>query len=144
EQIARVAPTGAGVLVLGENGTGKELVARAIHIGGPRRARPLVTVNCAAIPESLFESELFGHARGAFTGSTDQRRGKFQQADGGTLFLDEIGEVPAALQPKMLRALESGEVERVGGQSTERVDVRVIAATNRDLAAEVRAGRFRQ
>jgi len=144
ETVRRVAPTDAGVLVLGENGTGKELVARAIHEGSPRRKRPMVTVNCAAIPETLFESELFGHARGAFTGATEARRGKFQQADGGTLFLDEIGEVPLALQPKMLRALESGEVERVGGQAPERVRVRVIAATNRDLEVEVGAGRFRE
>jgi len=144
ETIRRVAPTNAAVLLLGENGTGKELVARAIHAAGPRRARPLITVNCAAIPETLFESELFGHARGAFTGASEARRGKFQQADGGTLFLDEIGEIPLPLQPKMLRALETGETERVGGRGPERVDVRVIAATNRDLEAEVRAGRFRQ
>ncbi|HUD71099.1 MAG TPA: sigma-54 dependent transcriptional regulator, partial [Dongiaceae bacterium] len=142
--LRKVAPADAGVLVLGENGSGKELVARALHDGSPRRARPFVTVNCAAIPETLFESELFGHARGAFTGATEARRGKFQAADGGTLFLDEIGEVPLGLQPKMLRALESGEVERIGGRGPERVNVRVIAATNRDLESEVRAGRFRQ
>jgi DNA-binding NtrC family response regulator len=144
ETVARVAPTDAGVLLVGENGTGKELVARAIHAASPRRARPLVTVNCAAVPETLFESELFGHARGAFTGATEARRGKFQQADGGTLFLDEIGELPHALQPKILRALDSGEVERVGGRAAERVNARVIAATNRDLKAEVAAGRFRE
>ena len=143
ETVARVAPTQAPVLLQGENGSGKELVARAIHGGSPRRGRPLVTLNCAAIPDTLFESELFGHARGAFTGATDARRGKFQEADGGTLFLDEVGEIPLALQPKLLRALESGEVERVGGRG-ERVDVRIVAATNRDLEAEVAAGRFRQ
>ncbi len=144
ETVRQVAPTEAAVLILGENGSGKELVARAIHAGGPRSRRPLVVVNCAAIPPTLFESELFGHARGAFTGATEARRGKFQQADRGTIFLDEIGEVPLPLQPKMLRALETGEVERVGGQASERVDVRVVAATNRDLPAEVTAGRFRQ
>ncbi len=144
DTIRRVAPTEAGVLILGENGTGKELVARAIHAGSARRTRQLVTVNCAAIPETLFESELFGHARGAFTGATEARRGKLQQADGGTVFLDEIGEVPLALQPKMLRAIETGEAERVGGRGVEKVNVRVLAATNRDLEAEVSAGRFRQ
>jgi len=144
DTIRRVAPTDAGVLVIGENGTGKELVARALHDGSARSTRPIVTVNCAAIPATLFESELFGHARGAFTGATEARRGKFQEADGGTLFLDEIGEVPPALQPKMLRALENGEVERVGGRGAERVNVRVVAATNRDLEGEVRAGRFRE
>jgi DNA-binding NtrC family response regulator len=144
ETLRRVAPTGAGVLIVGENGSGKELVARALHGTGPRSGRPLVIVNCAAVPATLFESELFGHARGAFTGATEARRGKFQLADGGTLFLDEIGEVPLDLQAKMLRAIESGEVERVGGRGAERVDVRVIAATNRDLEAEVSAGRFRR
>jgi len=132
------------VLILGENGSGKEIVARAIHAASGRRQRPLVTVNCAALPETLFESELFGHARGAFTGAVEARRGRFQSADGGTLFLDEIGEVPPALQPKLLRALETGEVERVGGRGPEKIDVRLLAATNRDLEAEVRAGRFRQ
>ncbi|PYS97523.1 MAG: Fis family transcriptional regulator [Acidobacteria bacterium] len=144
ETIARVAPTDAGILLVGENGTGKELVARAIHEQSARRERPLVTVNCAAIPETLFESELFGHAKGAFTGALENRRGKFQQGDGGTIFLDEIGELPPALQPKMLRVLDSGEIERVGGRSAERVNARLIAATNRDLEAEVAAGRFRQ
>ncbi|HEV8200383.1 MAG TPA: sigma-54 dependent transcriptional regulator, partial [Candidatus Polarisedimenticolia bacterium] len=142
--IGKVAPTDATVLILGENGSGKEIVARAIHAASGRRQRPLVTVNCAALPESLFESELFGHARGAFTGAVEARRGRFQSADGGTLFLDEIGEVPPALQPKLLRALENGEVERVGGRGPEKIDVRLLAATNRDLEAEVRSGRFRQ
>jgi DNA-binding NtrC family response regulator len=142
--LARVAPTEASVLLLGENGTGKELAARAIHAGSPRARKPFVVVNCAAIPETLFESELFGHVKGAFTGATEARRGKFQQADGGTLFLDEIGETPASLQPKLLRALESGDVETIGGRGPERVSVRLIAATNRDLEAEVALGRFRR
>jgi len=141
--LARVAPSEATVLLSGENGTGKELAARAIHEGSARSRKPLVIVNCAAIPETLFESELFGHVRGAFTGATDARRGKFQQADGGTLFLDEIGETPKALQPKLLRALESGDVETIGGRGPERVDVRLIAATNRNLEDEVAQGRFR-
>ena len=143
QTLARVAASEAPVLLLGENGTGKELAARAIHSGSARARKPLVIVNCAAIPESLFESELFGHVRGAFTGATEAHRGKFQQADGGTLFLDEIGETPSRLQPKLLRALESGDVETVGGRGPERVDVRLIAATNRDLQAEISAGRFR-
>ncbi|HVQ34914.1 MAG TPA: sigma-54 dependent transcriptional regulator [Candidatus Bathyarchaeia archaeon] len=142
--LSRAAPTEATILILGENGTGKELAARAIHDGSPRQGRPFVTVNCAAIPETLFESELFGHVRGAFTGATDARRGKFSQADSGTLFLDEVGEIPLHLQPKLLRVLESGEVERIGGGAPERVDVRLVAATNRDLPAEVEAGRFRR
>ena len=141
--LARVAPSEATVLLLGENGTGKELAARAIHAGSARSRKPLVIVNCAAIPETLFESELFGHVRGAFTGATDARRGKFQQADGGTLFLDEIGETPKPLQPKLLRALESGDVETIGGRGPEHVDVRLIAATNRNLEAEVAANAFR-
>jgi len=141
--LARVAASEATVLLSGENGTGKELAARAIHAGSARARKPLVIVNCAAIPETLFESELFGHVRGAFTGATDARRGKFQQADGGTLFLDEIGETPKPLQPKLLRALESGDVETIGGRGPERVDVRLIAATNRNLDAEVAQGRFR-
>jgi len=143
QTLHQLAPSEATVLLLGENGTGKELAARAIHAGSLRARKPLVIVNCAAIPESLFESELFGHVKGAFTGATDARRGKFQQADGGTLFLDEIGETPPRLQPKLLRALESGDVETIGGSRAERVDVRLIAATNRDLQAEIAAGRFR-
>jgi DNA-binding NtrC family response regulator len=142
--LARVASSEATVLLYGENGTGKELAARAIHAGSARSKKPLVVVNCAAIPETLFESELFGHVRGAFTGATEARRGKFQQADGGTLFLDEIGETPERLQPKLLRALETGDVETIGGRGPERVDVRLIAATNRDLEAEAAAGRFRR
>jgi DNA-binding NtrC family response regulator len=143
ETIRRVAPTEATVLLLGENGTGKELAARAIHAGSARSNKPLIIVNCAAIPEALFESELFGHVRGAFTGATEAHRGKFQQADGGTLFLDEIGETPKQAQPKLLRALESGDVETVGGRGPEHVDVRLIAATNRDLPAAVASGEFR-
>ncbi len=142
--IASVAPSEASVLVLGESGTGKELVARALHEGSSRAARRLVTVNCAALAENLLESELFGHEKGAFTGAQRQRDGLFVQADGGTLFMDEIGEMPLALQAKLLRALQQGEVQRLGSDRPVRVDVRIVAATNRDLEAEVRAGRFRE
>src|SRR5512138_2431937 len=131
------------VLITGETGVGKELVARAIHAASARRAQPLIYVNCAALPESLAESELFGHLRGAFTGASAERPGKFEVADGGTLFLDEIGELPLVVQPKLLRALQEGEIQRVGADRVSRVNVRVLAATNRDLEAEVRAGRFR-
>ncbi len=142
--IRAVAPSEASVLILGESGTGKELVAKALHEGSPRRKRPLVTVNCAALAENLLESELFGHEKGAYTGAQRQRDGRFVQADGGTLFLDEIGEMAPALQAKLLRALQQGEVQRLGSDKAIRVDVRVLAATNRDLEAEVQGGGFRE
>jgi DNA-binding NtrC family response regulator len=144
ELVRRAAPSEGRVLVTGENGTGKELVARAIHEQSRRKAAPFVKLNCAAVPADLIESELFGHERGAFTGAVAARRGKFEQADGGTLFLDEVGDMPAAMQAKVLRVLQEGEFERVGGQQTLEVDVRVVAATNKDLEAEVKAGRFRE
>ncbi|MBR6467252.1 MAG: sigma-54-dependent Fis family transcriptional regulator, partial [Desulfovibrio sp.] len=144
EMIAQVAPTTATVLVTGESGTGKELVARALHAQSPRAAKPIVTVNCAALAENLLESELFGHERGAFTGAERRREGRFKQADGGTLFLDEIGEMPISLQAKLLRALQQGEVQRLGSDQSEHVNVRVIAATNRDLKKEVAERRFRE
>ncbi|MBI4638955.1 MAG: sigma-54-dependent Fis family transcriptional regulator [Candidatus Rokubacteria bacterium] len=140
----RVMETDATVLIAGESGTGKELIARAIHAGSPRRERPLVTVNCAAIPEGLLESELFGHERGAFTGATDARPGRFELAHEGTLFLDEVAELAPSAQAKLLRALQEGEVGRLGGTRTLRVDARVIAATNQDLARLVRERRFRE
>jgi transcriptional regulator with GAF, ATPase, and Fis domain len=142
-QVEMVAPTEATVLVQGETGTGKELIARAIHNSSPRRGRALVKVNCASLPAQLIESELFGHEKGSFTGAIDQRIGKFELADGGTIFLDEIGELPLELQAKLLRVLQEKEIERVGGKGMISVDVRVIAATNRDLRREVDAGRFR-
>ncbi len=144
QQIQLVAPTEAAVLITGESGTGKELVARAIHEHSPRRARALIKVNCSAVPEALFESEFFGHVKGAFTGALRDKPGRFELADGGTLFLDEIGEVPLPMQAKLLRVLQEQEIERVGDTRTRKVSVRIIAATNRDLKAEVAAGRFRQ
>lgn len=141
--VSQVAPSDSTVLILGETGTGKELIARAIHNGSPRKNKLMVKVNCAALPANLVESELFGHERGSFTGATDRRIGKFELANGGTLFLDEIGEMPLELQVKLLRALQEKEIERVGGRSTIKVDVRIIAATNRDLEKEMGEGRFR-
>ncbi|HEX6884685.1 MAG TPA: sigma-54 dependent transcriptional regulator [Planctomycetota bacterium] len=144
ELIARVAGSDAPVLVLGESGTGKELVARAIHAQGPRAARPFVVVHCGAIPENLIESELFGHERGAFTGADRRRTGLFEAAHGGTLFLDELGELPLGVQPVLLRAIQFGEVRAVGGNRVQKVDVRVVAATHRDLLAEVEQKTFRE
>src|SRR5688572_16214343 len=141
--IRRLAPHARTALITGETGTGKELVAKALHKLGPRSAKRFVTVNCSAVVETLFESELFGHVRGAFTGATDHKAGLFETADGGTVFLDEIGELPGSVQAKLLRVLENGEVQRVGSLEPARVDVRLIAATNRDLRQEVAAGRFR-
>ena len=141
--VARVAASGAPVLIRGESGTGKELLARTLHDHSDRARRPFVAVNCAAIPENLLESELFGHERGAFTGALARRVGRIERATGGTLFLDEIGDMSLALQAKLLRVLQESEIERVGGDGPIRVDVRVLAATNRDLEAEVLAGRFR-
>src|SRR5262245_4772630 len=138
------APTTASVLILGENGTGKELVAKALHTNSPRRNKPFVAMNCAALNENLLDDEMFGHEDGAFTGARGQRKGRFEYAHGGTLFLDEIGDMPLSLQAKLLRVLENGEVVRIGANAPVKVDVRVIAATNRDIQKEVEAGRFRQ
>jgi DNA-binding NtrC family response regulator len=144
ELVAQVGPSKASVLVTGESGTGKELIAEAIHGASPRAKAPFVRLHCAALSESLLESELFGHERGAFTGAIARREGRFKQADGGTLFLDEIAEIPPAVQVKLLRFLQERTFERVGGNETLKVDVRVIAATNRDLAAEIKKGTFRE
>ena len=140
----RVAPTDSTVLILGESGTGKDLLAQEIHARSPRSGKPFVAVNCAALPETLIESELFGYERGAFTGAAQQRRGKFEQAHGGTLFLDEIGDMNPVTQAKVLRALENRTIERLGGSQTLPVDVRLISATHRDLPAEIRSGKFRE
>jgi two-component system nitrogen regulation response regulator NtrX len=144
ETIAKAGPTAATVLISGESGTGKELVARAIHSASPRRDRPLVQVNCAAIPDELIESELFGHEKGSFTGAVRKQIGKFVAADGGTIFLDEVGDMSARTQAKVLRVLQNGEIEPVGADATVRVDVRVVAATHRDLKEEIAEGRFRE
>lgn len=143
-QVEAVAATPASVLILGESGVGKEMIARAIHMHSARAEKPMIKVNCASIPNELFESEFFGHVKGSFTGAHQDRIGRLQMADGGTLFLDEVGEIPLSQQGKLLRALQENEFERVGDAKTQKVDVRVIAATNRDLGAEVKAGRFRE
>lgn len=143
EQVSRVAPTGSTVLIHGETGTGKELIARAIHNLSSRCGRPFIKLNCAAIPLDLLESELFGHEKGAFTGAITQKLGRFEMADKGTLFLDEVGDIPAALQPKLLRVLQEQEFERLGSNRTQQVDIRLIAATNRDLPEMTRQGEFR-
>jgi transcriptional regulator with GAF, ATPase, and Fis domain len=144
DQVSVVAPTNATVLILGESGTGKELVAREIHKASPRRDGAMVRVNCAAVPRDLFESEFFGHVKGAFTGALRDRVGRFELAHGGTLFLDEVSEIPIELQSKLLRAIQEGEYERVGGNRTMKTDVRLVAATNRNLVEEVRKGKFRE
>jgi len=143
-QVDLVAPTDASVLVTGESGTGKELIARAIHERSDRHERPLIRVNCAAIPRELFESEFFGHVKGAYTGAIKDRTGRFELADGGTIFLDEVGEIPLELQSKLLRVLQEGQIERVGEEKTRNINVRVIAATNRDLKADTQAKLFRE
>ncbi|MEG1455866.1 MAG: nitric oxide reductase transcriptional regulator NorR, partial [Comamonas sp.] len=143
KDIGLVAASDLSVLITGETGTGKELVAQAVHAQSARADKPLVSINCAALPDNLVESELFGHVRGAFTGAQSERRGKFEQADQGTLFLDEVGELSLPVQAKLLRVLQSGQLQRLGSDREHHVDVRVVAATNRDLAEEVRSGRYR-
>jgi transcriptional regulator with PAS, ATPase and Fis domain len=142
--IDRAGPTDKALLIEGESGTGKELVARALHRRSPRADKPLVVINCAALPETLLESELFGHEKGSFTGAVSTKQGLFEVADGGTLFIDEIGEMPASLQAKLLRVLEDGSMRRIGSVKERRVSVRLLAATNRHMADEVKAGRFRE
>ncbi|MBV9274743.1 MAG: sigma-54-dependent Fis family transcriptional regulator [Verrucomicrobia bacterium] len=144
QEVELVAPSDATVLILGETGTGKELIARAIHQSSRRSGKPLVRVNCTSIPKELFESEFFGHAKGAFTGAIRDRAGRFEAANGGTIFLDEVGEIPLELQSKLLRVLQEKSYERIGEERTRRTDVRIVAATNRDLKHEVAAGRFRE
>ncbi|HVO31513.1 MAG TPA: sigma-54 dependent transcriptional regulator, partial [bacterium] len=144
ERIALAAPKNGRVLIHGESGTGKELIAHAIHTGSARASKPFVKMNCAAVPGELIESELFGHEKGSFTGAVKSRTGRFEQADSGTLFIDEVGDMPQAMQAKLLRVLQEGEFERVGGDQVIKVDVRVIAATNKDLPVEVEKGRFRE
>ena len=144
KMLAKVAPTDSTVLVTGESGTGKELLVRALHDNSRRADKPFVPINCGAIPKELLESELFGHEKGAFTNALRSRAGRFELADGGTIFLDEIGEMDLSLQVKILRVLQEREFERVGGNVCKEVDVRIVAATNRDLEAEVAAGRFRE
>jgi transcriptional regulator with GAF, ATPase, and Fis domain len=144
QQIETVAPSDSTVLILGETGTGKELIARAVHQLSRRKDKPLIRVNCTSIPKELFESEFFGHAKGAFTGAIKDRAGRFEAAASGTLFLDEVGEIPLELQSKLLRVLQERSYERVGEEKTRRADVRIVAATNRDLKKEVAAGRFRE
>jgi transcriptional regulator with GAF, ATPase, and Fis domain len=144
QQIETVAPSDSTVLILGETGTGKELIARAVHELSRRKDKPLIRVNCTSIPKELFESEFFGHAKGAFTGAIKDRAGRFEAAASGTLFLDEVGEIPLELQSKLLRVLQERSYERVGEEKTRRADVRIVAATNRDLKKEVAAGHFRE
>jgi two-component system response regulator HydG len=144
DMLAMVAPSEATVMITGESGTGKELIAKSLHYNSTRKGRPLVTVNCAALTESLLESELFGHEKGAFTGADRRREGRFMQADGGTIFLDEVGETSSRMQAKLLRVLQEKEIQRVGSEAVLQVDVRVVAATNRDLEEDVQAGRFRE
>src|SRR6202047_2276447 len=144
QEVKLVAPSDATVLILGETGTGKELIARAVHQSSRRSDKPLIRVNCTSIPKELFESEFFGHAKGAFTGAIRDRAGRFEAANGGTLFLDEVGEIPLGLQAKLLRVLQEKSYERIGEERTRQTDVRIVAATNRDLKDEVAAGRFRE